>query len=66
MTWLPNQLFAVLEGMVEAWELAGKMEWQGQMRGCADVMEAAIAQKDTLTKEVEKYCQERGVDLKAQ
>lgn len=57
MTWLPNQLFAVLDAMVECWEKGDK-----KLPGCEDIMEAATAQRDTLTKEVEKYCQERNVE----
>lgn len=59
VTWLPNQLMAVLDAMVEVWEGAGK-----SLRGCEDIMEAMYIQRDTLKKEVEKYCQERGVVAK--
>lgn len=64
VTWLPNQLFAVLDMMKWCWENAGEMGWQSEMRGCEDVMQKALEQRDTLRKEVEKYCQERGVDFK--
>ncbi|PBP20474.1 hypothetical protein BUE80_DR008823 [Diplocarpon rosae] len=58
VTWLPNQLQAVLHAMVEVWEGSGKTLG----RGCEEVMDFAIQQKETLTKEVDKYCQERNVD----
>jgi len=58
VTWLPNQLQAVMEAMVEVWEMHGQ-----DLAGCGDMMEAVLIQKETLRKEVEKYCdeKERGV-----
>tara|TARA_R110002060_G_scaffold37248_4_gene48317 strand:+ start:1066 stop:1215 length:150 start_codon:yes stop_codon:yes gene_type:complete len=47
--------------MVDVWEGSGK---QGLGKKCEEIMEFAIQQKETLTKEVEKYCAERSVDLK--
>ncbi|KAH7419868.1 indoleamine 2,3-dioxygenase gamma type [Cadophora sp. MPI-SDFR-AT-0126] len=61
VTWLPNQLQAVLNAMVDVWEGSGK---QGLGKKCEDIMEFAIQQKETLTKEVEKYCAERNVNVK--
>jgi indoleamine 2,3-dioxygenase len=58
VTWLPNQLQAVMEAMVEVWESNGK---GGLGKKCEDVMEALYTQRETLRKEVEKYCRERGV-----
>lgn len=60
VTWLPNQLQAVLDAMVEVWEDSGK----NLGRECEKVMYVAVQQKETLAKEVEKYCKERNVDLK--
>ena len=59
VTWLPNQLNAVLDAMVEVWEM-----WQGRggLKGCGDVMDHMYVQRDTLKKEIRKYCQERGVE----
>ena len=58
VTWLPNQLQAVMESMVEVWEKnEGKLG-----RACEEIMELLFVQRETLRKEVEKYCQERGVD----
>lgn len=63
VTWLPNQLQAVLAEMdrlYEGWvrEHGGK-ERMGEE--CGDIMELVRRQKDTLEKEVRKYCEERGV-----
>lgn len=63
VTWLPNQLQAVLaemDGLYEGWtrEDGGK-ERMGEE--CEDIMELVRRQKETLEKEVRKYCEERGV-----
>jgi len=55
VTWLPNQLMAVLEAMEEVWEGAEG----GLGERVKEVMEGAVAQKVTLMKEVEKYREER-------
>jgi indoleamine 2,3-dioxygenase len=60
VTWLPNQLEAVLEDMVGIYE-STKGEHGGLGRTAEDVMEGALRQRDTLRKEVDKYCAERGV-----
>lgn len=56
VTWLPNQLQAVMRAMTEVWEGSDKKLG----KTCEEVMEATYAQKETLRKEVEKYCEERG------
>ncbi|KAJ7757555.1 indoleamine 2,3-dioxygenase-like protein [Mycena metata] len=56
VTWLPNQLMAVMDEMVNVWEGADK-----DLDGCEDLMERTMIQRDTLRKEVEKYSKERGV-----
>lgn len=56
VTWLPNQLMAVMDEMITAWEDADK-----DLDGCEDFMERTIVQRETLKKEVEKYSKERGV-----
>lgn len=63
VTWLPNQLQAVLgemDGLYGGWvaEEGGK-ERLGEE--CEDIMELVRRQKETLEKEVRKYCEERGV-----
>jgi indoleamine 2,3-dioxygenase len=62
VTWLPNQLEAVLEEMVNVNEEALKDDQQGLGKTCEDIMDMAMRQRDTLRKEVDKYCAERGVD----
>ncbi|QUC23261.1 uncharacterized protein UV8b_07502 [Ustilaginoidea virens] len=61
VTWLPNQLEAVLAEMVHIDELARRDDERGLGKVCERVMEGALRQRDTLRKEVEKYCAERGV-----
>ncbi|KAH6346021.1 hypothetical protein HBI37_078510 [Parastagonospora nodorum] len=55
VTWLPNQLQAVLAQMAETFEYCKSIN------GVDDIMETANTQRETLRKEVEKYCGERGV-----
>ncbi|KAH8687429.1 indoleamine 2,3-dioxygenase gamma type [Tricladium varicosporioides] len=58
VTWLPNQLQAVMQSMVDVWEGSGKRLGMD----CEEVMERLYVQRETLRKEVEKYCQERKVE----
>ncbi|KAI0134485.1 hypothetical protein BJ170DRAFT_574583 [Xylariales sp. AK1849] len=61
VTWLPNQLQAVLEDMVEVYDKAGGET--GELGAeCRDIMDLVQRQRDGLRKEVRKYCAERGVD----
>jgi indoleamine 2,3-dioxygenase len=61
VTWLPNQLQAVMQAMVDVYEGAGR----SLGKECEEVMELLYVQQETLTKEVEKYCQERNVEVKS-
>lgn len=61
VTWLPNQLEAVLEDMAQVQARALKDDARGLGRAADDVVEAAMRQRETLRKEVDKYCAERGV-----
>ncbi|KHN96661.1 indoleamine 2,3-dioxygenase-like protein [Metarhizium album ARSEF 1941] len=61
VTWLPNQLEAVLAEMVNINEIAGRDDARGLGKTCEGIMDAALRQRDTLRKEVDKYCAERGV-----
>lgn len=61
VTWLPNQLEAVLAEMVNISDLANKDDERGLGKTCEAVMDAALRQRATLRKEVDKYCAERGV-----
>ncbi|TGO30751.1 hypothetical protein BPAE_0003g00350 [Botrytis paeoniae] len=67
VTWLPNQLGAVLSEMTRIWkEVGNEGEGMGEEKeNVKDVMEAVIRQKEQLEKEVEKYCKERGVNTAA-
>lgn len=59
MTWLPNQLQAVMQAMADVWEGSGKTLG----RECEEVMDLLYVQGETLKKEVEKYCKERNVEV---
>lgn len=64
VTWLPNQLQAVIEEMVEIYGAVGGGVGGGPSdlgAKCRDIMDLVVRQRDTLRKEVDKYCQERGV-----
>ncbi|KAI0844733.1 indoleamine 2,3-dioxygenase family protein [Daldinia vernicosa] len=62
VTWLPNQLQAVMEEMTEiansVGARTGSMELGSEHR---DIMDLVDRQNQSLQKEVEKYCRERGV-----
>lgn len=60
VTWLPNQLTAVLDNMAGVWN-GVPSDWHSNMAGCQEIMEGALKQRDDLQKEVAKYCAERGV-----
>lgn len=55
VTWLPNQLQAVLAQMIDASAHCSKIH------GVSEIVEVVNHQKETLMKEVAKYCGERGV-----
>ncbi|KAI5467110.1 indoleamine 2,3-dioxygenase-like protein [Mariannaea sp. PMI_226] len=61
VTWLPNQLEAVLEEMVAIGDEGKAADSRGLGKVCDDIMDGALRQRDTLRKEVQKYCAERGV-----
>jgi indoleamine 2,3-dioxygenase len=67
VTWLPNQLQAVLgemDGLYGAW--TGEDGGKGRLgKECEDIMDMVRRQKETLEKEVRKYCEERGVAVAA-
>ncbi|KAJ0156132.1 Indoleamine 2,3-dioxygenase 1 [Colletotrichum tanaceti] len=64
VTWLPNQLEAILVEMEDLYEAVGGGARGGWDLGeeLRDVMDLVTRQKQTLRKEVAKYCAERGVD----
>ena len=57
VTWLPNQLQAVLDLMVD---VAGRFEGE-ELPGCEGIREMVAGWQEKLRREVEKYCEERGV-----
>ncbi|KAK4178330.1 hypothetical protein QBC36DRAFT_182838 [Triangularia setosa] len=59
VTWLPNQLGAVLAEMENIYNQGGKDELGEEIEG---VMDLVGRQKDMLNKEVRKFCEERGVN----
>ena len=65
VTWLPNQLFAVMGLMEDVWVesgLDGSLGVEGgeELKGLREMMEEVREQRGKLEKEVRKYCQERG------
>ncbi|KAI2636868.1 indoleamine 2,3-dioxygenase family protein [Hypomontagnella submonticulosa] len=62
VTWLPNQLQAVMEEMTEISDSVGARTGPMELgQDCEDIMDLVDRQRQGLRKEVEKYCQERGV-----
>jgi indoleamine 2,3-dioxygenase len=61
VTWLPNQLQTVMEEMVEIYASVGGRGGPADLGDqCRDIMDLVGRQRETLRKEVDKYCQERG------
>ncbi|KAL2175756.1 uncharacterized protein P884DRAFT_278907 [Thermothelomyces heterothallicus CBS 202.75] len=58
VTWLPNQLAAVMDEMVRLYEQVGGAGLGAEVE---DIMELVGRQRETLRKEVRKFCEERGV-----
>ena len=66
VTWLPNQLLAVMDLMEEVFEGSGlaKLVEEGvgpEVKVVKEIMDNVVLQKDKLDKEVKRYCSERGV-----
>lgn len=64
VTWLPNQLFAVMELMRSVWESIGEEEKREQGKMVNEMMENVYDSYEKLDKEVERWCQDRGWDRK--
>ncbi|KAJ8122456.1 hypothetical protein ONZ43_g1358 [Nemania bipapillata] len=65
VTWLPNQLQAVMEEMVEIYGNIGGQSGPAYLgEECRSIMDLVSRQRDMLRKEVDKYCQERGVSAR--
>lgn len=61
ITWLPNQLEAVLDEMAAVYERVGPAAGWDLGEECREIMELVVRQREMLKKEVDKYCTERGV-----
>ncbi|PHH78404.1 hypothetical protein CDD82_3065 [Ophiocordyceps australis] len=61
VTWLPNQLQAVLGEMAHIGAESARLDSRGLGRVCDNILDMAKRQHETLRKEVSKYCAERGV-----
>ena len=61
VTWLPNQLVAVMDLMSEVWEGMGVEGQDEAGKGVRGMMDEVMEQKGKLDKEVKRWCQERGV-----
>ncbi|KAM7194777.1 indoleamine 2,3-dioxygenase [Naviculisporaceae sp. PSN 640] len=59
VTWLPNQLQAVLDEMARLYSDLSKKGDLGEE--CKDINDLIERQRETLRKEVAKFCEERGV-----
>ncbi|GAB1313914.1 hypothetical protein MFIFM68171_04124 [Madurella fahalii] len=57
VTWLPNQLQAVMDEMVRLYEAVGR----DLGKECEEIMDLVGRQKEMLEKEVRKFCEERGI-----
>lgn len=61
VTWLPNQLIAVMDAMTEVGDMWGD-KLEGRAKGeVVEMMELVERQREGLRKEVEKWCADRGV-----
>lgn len=65
VTWLPNQLFAVMDLMNSIWGNIADADKQGQPQFVFDMMSNVADQQVKLKREVERWCQERGVEQSA-
>lgn len=59
VTWLPNQLFAVMELMREVWESISGEQRIAQGKTVNEMMDNVYDAYDKLRKEVERWCQEK-------
>jgi indoleamine 2,3-dioxygenase len=60
VTWLPNQLFAVMDLMLDVYQGTGLQDTE-ELTGLKEMIENLKEQRIKLDKEVQKWCQERGV-----
>ena len=64
VTWLPNQLFAVMDLMRNVWSGLSEEERAAAGKKVNEMMENVEDANEKLDKEVERWCQERGVPNK--
>jgi len=64
ITWLPNQLFAVMDLMVSVWQGLSESERADAGKKVNEMMDNVEDCREKLDKEVERWCQERGVPSK--
>ncbi|KAL2196489.1 hypothetical protein P885DRAFT_78214 [Corynascus similis CBS 632.67] len=62
VTWLPNQLAAVMDEMARLYGAAGGKEGEGLGGEVEAIMDLVGRQREMLRKEVRKFCEERGVE----
>lgn len=62
VTWLPNQLFAVMYLMCEVWAGLDESERVGAGKAVNEMMENVEDQREKLDREVDRWCKERGVE----
>ncbi|KAI7460234.1 hypothetical protein KC351_g17349 [Hortaea werneckii] len=60
VTWLPNQLQAVMKLMTSTWEGIPAEQRSEVSKDVVEMMENVVDQRDKLQKEVDRWCQERG------
>ena len=58
VTWLPNQLFAVMDSMLSIYEEARLESWE--RKGLEQMIGNVREQREKLQREVDRWCQERG------
>ena len=61
MTWLPNQLSAVMDLMQTVWDGLSEQEQDTAGKSIQDIMNDVADEKAKLEREVQRWCQERGV-----
>lgn len=60
VTWLPNQLMAVMDLMVDVYRVSGLAAMPGKQHGLEEMMANVTDQRGKLEREVARWCQERG------
>lgn len=61
MTWLPNQLIAVMDLMQDTWKNISAEDREEQAPFVHELMVSVQDQREKLQKEVERWCSERDV-----